>query len=83
VHERLGDGISELNLTKLTCTFNFPFDACGVVEFFRRYFGPAQRTFEALDEPKQTALLKDLERLWAERNGATGGKRRSKPSIWK
>jgi SAM-dependent methyltransferase len=73
VRERFGKGISELNLAKRICTFNFPFDASGAVEFFRRYFGPAQRTFETLDEQKQVELRDDLVRLWSENNRATDG----------
>lgn len=73
VRERLRDGISDLKLTRRTCLMSFPFDEAEVVEFFRRYFGPAQRAFEALDPAKQADLRRDLEQLWKENNRATDG----------
>ncbi len=73
VRERLRDGISDLKLTRRVNLFEFPFDEADVVEFYRRYFGPTQRAFEALDDEKQAALRKDLEQLWREHNRATDG----------
>jgi SAM-dependent methyltransferase len=73
VRERLRDGISDLKLTRRKIAMEFPFEPADVVEFFRRYFGPTQRAFEALDEEKQLALREDLERLWKENNGAKDG----------
>ncbi|MGH9906530.1 MAG: class I SAM-dependent methyltransferase [Pyrinomonadaceae bacterium] len=71
VRERLKDWIAELQLTRRTCTFKYPFTPAEVVEFFRTYYGPTQRAFEALDADGQTALRSDLERLWSEHNQAT------------
>jgi hypothetical protein len=45
-----------------------------VVEFWRVYYGPTNRAFEALaaDPAKQAALRTDLERLWSGHNRAAG-----------
>jgi hypothetical protein len=73
VRERLQDGISDLKLTRRLCTFKYPFGPAEVVEFFRLYYGPTQRAFEALDVEKQAALRSDLEQLWSQHNKATDG----------
>jgi len=73
VHERLAEGFSTLATTERTITFKFPFPPAEVVEHFRRYFGPVQRAFGALDESGQVALRRDLEQLWAGNNRATDG----------
>jgi SAM-dependent methyltransferase len=71
VRERLRDGIADLQLTRRKCRLKYPFPPAEVVEFFRAYFGPTQRAFEALDAGGQAALRSDLERLWSEHNRAT------------
>jgi 2-polyprenyl-3-methyl-5-hydroxy-6-metoxy-1,4-benzoquinol methylase len=70
VRERLGDKVSDLKLTRRICLFNYPFPPAEVVEFFRAYYGPTHRAFDALDANGQAALRGDLERLWAEHNQA-------------
>ena len=50
--------------------FVFPFGPADVVEHFRKYYGPTQKAFEALDADGQTALRKDLEDLWTVNNTA-------------
>ncbi len=71
VRERLRDGVSDLQLTKRMCPFDYPVPPAEVVELFRMYYGPTQRAFAALDENGQAALRKDLEQLWTEHNQAT------------
>ena len=71
VRERLNDGIADLKFAKRMCTFKYPFPPAEVVEFFRLYYGPTQRAFDALDADGQSALRSDLEQLWAECNQAT------------
>jgi len=71
VRERLRGAFSDLQLTRRICRFEYPFPPAEVVEFFRAYFGPTQRAFEALDAGGQAALRSDLERLWSEHNRAT------------
>jgi len=73
VRERLRENISDLKFTRRLISFKFPFAPADVVEFWRVYYGPTNRAFEALnaDPEKQTALRRDLERLWLEHNQAT------------
>ncbi len=74
VRERLNQGIGALMLArKMYPSFAYPFDVAHVVEFFRRYYGPTNRAFAALDEAGQAALRFDLELLWAKHNRATDG----------
>ena len=74
VRERLKEGIGDLMLArKMYPSFAYPFDVAHVVEFFRRYYGPTNRAFAALDEADQAALRFDLEMLWAKHNRATDG----------
>jgi SAM-dependent methyltransferase len=71
VRQRLRDGIADLQLTRQICPFVYPFPPAEVVEFFRTYYGPTQRIFDALDSNGQAMLRNDLERLWTEYNQAT------------
>lgn len=73
VRDRLGDGISDLQMTRRKIIFTYPFGPTEVVEHFRRYFGPTQKAFESLDADGQTALRSDLETLWREHNQAADG----------
>ena len=73
VRERLRAGIAELRTTLRTYPMHYPFPPAEVVEFFRRYYGPAERAFAALDGAGQAALRADLERLWSEANAARDG----------
>jgi len=34
----------------------YPFAPAETIEFFRKYYGPTQKAFAALDEPRQQAL---------------------------
>jgi SAM-dependent methyltransferase len=78
VRERLGGGTTDLRTAPRMIAFEFPLEPAAVVEFWRAYYGPTNRAFEALaTEPgKQSALRADLERLWASHNRATGGSTR-------
>lgn len=73
VRERLREGIADLQMTRRMCRFKYPFSPAEVVEFFRLYYGPTQRTFEALDASGQATLRSELERLWSEHNQVTDG----------
>jgi hypothetical protein len=55
-------------------TFTFQMAVPDVVEFWRVYYGPTNRAFEALagSPDKQAALRADLERLWSSHNLASG-----------
>ncbi len=73
VRERLSNGISKLETNVRKISLAYPFSPVEVVEHFRNYFGPAHKAFGALDEGRQAALRRDLERLWTENNRATDG----------
>lgn len=75
LRERLGADFSNIQLTQRPIVFDFPFGAAEVVEFWRVYYGPTNRAFEALkDNPdKHAALRSDLEQLWTEYNQTTDG----------
>ena len=73
VRERLRDGFTDLQFTRRDLIMAFPMTPPEAVEFFRAWYGPTQRAFAALDEAGQTALRRDLERLWTEHNCATDG----------
>lgn len=71
VRERLGTGLTDLQLTRLPYRFDYPFPPAGVVEFFREYYGPTTRAFATLDEPEREALRTDLVQLWTTHNLST------------
>jgi ubiquinone/menaquinone biosynthesis C-methylase UbiE len=73
VRERLGRGITDLRLTRRLISFDFPFNPSGVVERFRRYYGPTVRAFEVLNTEGQAALHRDLEQLWFKHNQTKNG----------
>lgn len=73
VNERFSEGVSELKLERRQMRFDFPFGPKETVECFRRFYGPTQKAFEALDEERQAALRADLEELWSGYNTATDG----------
>jgi SAM-dependent methyltransferase len=73
VRERFADGVSDLQLTRRKIMFTYPFGPAEVVEHFRKYFGPTQKSFESLDSDGQDALRADLESLWTQHNRASDG----------
>jgi len=75
VRERLNEGIADLQINRQLMAFNFPFSPEEVVEHFRKFYGPTQKAFDALegDKDKQTALRRDLENLWKENNLESNG----------
>jgi SAM-dependent methyltransferase len=78
VRERLGSGATDLQTSPRMIAFEFPLEPAAVVEFWRVYYGPTNRAFEALaaDPARQAALRADLERLWSGHNRAAGGSTR-------
>lgn len=73
LRERLGGGVSELQIAPRIATMAFPMSEPDVVEHFRTYFGPTTRAFEALDPAGQAAFRGDLEALWRQHNRAADG----------
>ncbi len=70
VRERLGEGLSELDLVRRHYTFSYPFPPTEVVEFFRLYYGPTNQAFESLDAGGREGLRQELETLWSSHNRA-------------
>ena len=70
VRERLREGTTDVQMTRRTYPFKYPFPPPDVVEFFRTYYGPANRAFAALDTEGQASLRRDLEQLWSAHNRA-------------
>ena len=62
LRELFGAAVQEIRSVERTCTFRHrsPED---FVSFFRRWYGPTLKAFEALDEPGQAALAADLAAL--------------------
>jgi SAM-dependent methyltransferase len=73
VRERFSPGVSELRMTRRDIDFVFPFGPEETVETFRKYYGPTQKAFAALEGEAQDALRQDLVELWSANNRATDG----------
>jgi SAM-dependent methyltransferase len=71
VRTRFNGAAKELGLTRQIARMCFPFDAAGTVDFFRRYYGPTNRAFNALAPTAQEALLRDLIELQSQHNVST------------
>ncbi len=68
VRERFAKVGRKVETFRRNAEFKYPFDSNGVVEFFRRYFGPTQMAFARLDSAGQSALATDMAHLFAENN---------------
>jgi len=68
VRARLASGFTDIHTQLIPVDFDLPFDAAGVVDFFRKYFGPTQVAFSRLDPAGQDAFAADLEALWSTHN---------------
>ena len=73
VRERLGQGLSALNLVRRHYTFSYPFPPSEVVEFFRLYYGPTNQAFASLDVAGRESLRQELDALWSAHNQAGMG----------
>ena len=70
VRERLGQGLTELRMTRRHYTFTYDFSPAAVVELFKLYYGPINQAFGALDASGRDRLRGELEELWAAHNCA-------------
>jgi 2-polyprenyl-3-methyl-5-hydroxy-6-metoxy-1,4-benzoquinol methylase len=68
VRERFRTGTRQLTFARRLYPFDYPFPPGAVVDFYRAYYGPANRAFAVLDGAGQARLHADLERLWSEHN---------------
>lgn len=73
VKERFGDRVLDLKLTKRMAEMQYEMPPAGVVEFFRKYFGPTIMTFKAVPEERHGELARDIEAVWARHNRSTEG----------
>jgi SAM-dependent methyltransferase len=69
VRERFRD-CGEVRLERRMAEMRFPFGPAETVDFFRRYYGPTGKAFDALGADAQAALRHDLVALQAEHNSA-------------
>jgi ubiquinone/menaquinone biosynthesis C-methylase UbiE len=72
LNELFGDEVETLSCTERTFTFRF-LSAEAFVDFFRTYYGPTLKAFEAVGEAGADALFSDLTELVAEHAGTRGG----------
>ena len=72
VRERLGAGVSDLNMTRRHYDLDYPFSPTETVELFRQCYGPTNRAFASLDERSSNDLREELEALWSTHNRAGG-----------
>lgn len=73
VRERLGEGISDLQMTRQSVNFVLPFGPAETVEQFLVYYGPTNKAYNSLDENGKNAFRRDLEQHWTRHNSATDG----------
>lgn len=76
VCERFGNEVREISTRRRLIAFEFDLEPGQVVSFWRQYYGPTQRAFDALREKPemQTKLHHELEMLWNSSNKANGGR---------
>lgn len=75
VQERLGGGVTDLQLRRVSYRFDYPFSPEGVVDFFRDNYGPTTQAFASLSGPDRILLRQDLIDLWQRHNQAKGADR--------
>lgn len=73
VKVRFGGRVSDLKFRRLSLLMNIPMPPQTVVEHFKQYFGPTQKTFMALDEEGQKKYRNDYTKLWEEYNISKDG----------
>lgn len=71
VQQRFGDAVV-LETKPVTFHLDYPFAPAGVVDYFRKYFGPTQVAFSKLEGAAAQRLADDLQKLWADHNLANG-----------
>jgi SAM-dependent methyltransferase len=69
VRERLS-GFAEVRSERRIAVMRYPFPPAETVSFFRRYYGPTGKAFEALNPAAQSALFKELVALQSAHNSA-------------
>jgi len=82
VRDRFNGTADQIRFTRRIARMCFPFDPSGTVEFFRRYYGPTQRSFEALKPEAQASLRRDLVELQTRHNVSTRPNETDTPSEY-
>ena len=62
---------SAVQLERRIASMHYPFPPDETVNFFRRYYGPTGKAFDALGADAQAALWRDLVELQTQHNSAT------------
>ncbi len=70
VRQRLAQGFTNVRLMRHVALMRDPVPPAEAVEFFRKYYGPTLRAFEALPPAGQAALRRDLVELQTRHNTA-------------
>ena len=70
LRQRLEPYFTNIKTELVPVKFDLPMPPAQVVEFFRKYFGPAQMAFKRVGEAGEAALTEDLIALWAGANVA-------------
>lgn len=74
VMERLSGHFTNIKLVRKNYPeWKYPFDASELVNFFRAYYGPIKRAFEALDQQGQVRLHQELAQNFQSYNMASDG----------
>lgn len=73
VAERFGDRVTDLKMTPTMAEFRYEEDPAGVVELFRKFFGPTVMAFKAIPPENHEAYRGDMEALWTANSTATDG----------
>ena len=71
--ERLGNGVSDIQITPRLYPMDYPFAPEKVVDWFIDYYGPTNRGYASLSEPARAAFRQDLIALWERNNKAKDG----------
>jgi SAM-dependent methyltransferase len=70
VQKRLEHAFTDIRLTRRIAVMRYPFPPAETVEFFRKYYGPTNKAFESLPQPRQEELRRDLVELQVQHNSA-------------
>ena len=62
---------TQVRCVRRVAVMRYPFPPAETVEFFRRYYGPTGKAFDALKPEGQAALMRDLVALQTEHNSAS------------
>lgn len=73
VQQRFRSGAAALKMRKVPVKMIFPFTVPETVEHFRKFFGPTQRAFAALEAEQQSAMRHEMEQVYERANRASKG----------